>query len=108
MKKFLEELGIQQEKCIIYNDNQSAFHLYKNSSFHSKSKHIDVRYDWIRDVQEFKQLYLEKVHTSENGLDMLTKILPKEKLKACRQKTAWLSPLNRAEGEKFWVSLQLG
>ena len=35
---------------------------------------------------EAKQLHLEKIHTNENGLDMLTKCLPKEKLEACKQK----------------------
>ena len=33
---------------------------------------------------ESKQLYLEKIHTNENGVDMLTKCLPKEKSEACR------------------------
>ena len=60
MRKFLEELGLQQEKYIVYNDSQSAIHLSKNSTFHSKLKYIDVRYHWIRDVLESKQLYLEK------------------------------------------------
>ena len=29
---------------------------------------------------ESKQLYLKKIHTSENGSDMLTKCLPKKKI----------------------------
>ena len=41
---------------------------------------------------ESKQLYLEKIHTSENGSDMLTKCLPKEKLEACRQKVGLVEP----------------
>ena len=92
MRKFLEELGLQQEKYVVYSDSQSAIHLSKNSTFHSRSKHIDVRYHWIRDVLETKQLHLEKVHTSENGSDMMTKALPKEKLEACRQRAGLLKP----------------
>ena len=84
MRKFLEELVLKQEKYVVYSDSRSAIHLSKNSTFHSRSKHIDVRYHWIRDVLESKQLYLEKIHTSENGSDMLIKCLPKEKLEACR------------------------
>ena len=80
MRKFLEELGLQQEKDVVYSDSQSVIHLSKNSTFHSRSKHIDVRYHWIHDVLESKQLYLEKIHTNENRSDMLTKCLPKEKL----------------------------
>ena len=60
--------------------------------FHLRSKCIDVRYHWIRDVLETKQLYLEKIHTSENRSDMLTKCLLKEKLKACRQRTGLVEP----------------
>ena len=60
IRKFLEELGLQQEKCVIYNNSQSVIHLSMNSTFHSRSKHIDVRYHWICDMLELKQLYLEK------------------------------------------------
>ena len=77
MKRFLQELGLQQEKYIVYCDSQSAIHLSKNSIFHSRSKHIDVRYHWIRDMLESKKLHLEKVHTSENGSNMFIKVLPK-------------------------------
>ena len=68
---------------VFYSDNQSVIRLSKNSTFHSRSKHIDARCHWIHDVLESKQLYLEKIDTSENRSDMLTKCFPKEKLEAC-------------------------
>ena len=43
-ERFLEELGLQQEKYVAYNDSQSVIHLSKNSTFYSRSKHIDVKY----------------------------------------------------------------
>ena len=43
-----------------------------------------MRYHWILDVFEMKELQLEKVHINDNGSDMLTKSLPKEKLEAYR------------------------
>ena len=92
MRKFLEKLGWKQGKYVVYSDSQSAIHLSKNSTFHSRSKHIDVRYHWIRDMIESKKLYLEKIHTSENGLDMLTKCLPKEKLEACKERAGLVEP----------------
>ena len=67
MKKFLQELGLQQERYLLYCDSQSAIHLSKNLTFHSRSKHIDVRYHWIHDVLEMKLFCLEKIHTDENG-----------------------------------------
>ena len=92
IRKFLEELGLQQEKYVVYSDCQSAIHLSKNSTFHSRSKNIDVRYHWIRDVLESKKLYLEKIHTSDNRLEMLTKCLPKEKLESCKQRAGLVEP----------------
>ena len=84
MEKFLQELGLNQEKFILYCDNQIVIHLSKNSTFHSRSKHINVRYHWIRDVLEKKLLQLKKIYTDKNGSDMLTKILPKDKFKIYR------------------------
>ena len=56
MKNFLQELGMKQEKYVLFCDSQSAIHLAKNSSYHSRTKHIDVRYHWIRDVVSSKLL----------------------------------------------------
>lgn len=92
MKRFLQELGLKQEEYIIYCDSQSTIHLSKNSTYHFRSKHIDVRYHWIRDVLEMKELRLEKVYTNENDSDLLTKSLPKEKLEACRRRASLVQP----------------
>lgn len=83
MKRFLQELGLKQQQYVLFCDNQSTIHLAKNSSFHSRSKHIDVRYHWIRDTLNDKLLTLEKIHTDDNGSDMLAKALTREKLETC-------------------------
>ncbi|GAB2279545.1 hypothetical protein Dimus_039358 [Dionaea muscipula] len=80
MKKFLIELGFRQQRYVLHCDSQSVIHLAKNSTFHYRSKHIDVRYHWIRDALEEEKLELEKIHTDSNGADMMTKALPREKL----------------------------
>ncbi|KAM3381937.1 hypothetical protein P3S68_007510 [Capsicum galapagoense] len=79
MKRFLGELSCAQERYVIHCDSQSAIHLGKNSIFYGRSKHIDVRYHWIRDVLDSKLLELEKIHTDDNGSDMMTKALPRGK-----------------------------
>ena len=40
LQSFLDELGKKWEFGRLYSDNQSAIHLVKNSTFHSKTKHI--------------------------------------------------------------------
>lgn len=68
---------------MLFCDSQSAIHLGKNSTFHSRSKHIDVRYHWIRDALDARLLELAKVHTDDNGADMMTKALPRCKFETC-------------------------
>ena len=57
--------------------------LTKNSMYHSSSKHIEVRYNWLRLVIEQQSFELEKIHIDENPVDMLTKVVSREKLKFC-------------------------
>ncbi|KAJ9560716.1 hypothetical protein OSB04_005876 [Centaurea solstitialis] len=83
LKRFMQELGFTQQRYMVLCDNQSAIHLAKNTMFHKRTKHIDVRYHWIRDALEDKMFELEKVHTDDNGSDMLTKALASEKLNIC-------------------------
>ncbi|WP_219822764.1 Ty1/Copia family ribonuclease HI, partial [Enterobacter cloacae complex sp. 4DZ3-17B2] len=52
--------------------------LARNPVYHSKTKHVDVKYHFIREMLEDKQLQLVKVHTIENPADLLTKGLPSE------------------------------
>jgi hypothetical protein len=42
---------------------------------HTRTKHIDVRFHKIRELVAIGELLLEKIHTSENAADMLTKLL---------------------------------
>ena len=83
VKKFLQELGVVQDKYLLFVDSQSAIYLGKNSNFHSRSKHIDMRYHWIRDALDAKLLELAKIHTDDNGADMMTKALSRGKFEVC-------------------------
>lgn len=57
----------------IVSDNQSMIHLSKNQQIHSRIKHIDIRYHFVREQIENGSIEVFKVHTSENAVDMLTK-----------------------------------
>ena len=80
---FLDELGKKQEMGILYSDSQSAIFLDKKQAFHSKSKHIQTKYHFIRYLVENKLIILEKICESKNPADMLTKGVTIEKLKLC-------------------------
>ncbi|GKA46788.1 retrovirus-related pol polyprotein from transposon TNT 1-94 [Tanacetum coccineum] len=81
LKRFLQELGFKQQRYAVLCDNQSTIHLAKNSMFYKRTKHIDIRYHWIRDAIEDGMFELNKVHTDDNTFDMLTKAVARENLK---------------------------
>ena len=51
--------------------------------YHVRTKHIDVRFHKIRELVAIGELLLEKIHTSENAADMLTKPITVDKFKHC-------------------------
>jgi hypothetical protein len=83
LQRFMEEFKKKQENGRLYCDSESAIHLAKNSTFHSKTKHIQLRYHFIRCTLEDGHLKLEKIHTSQKPADMLTKGVTREKLSSC-------------------------
>ena len=79
----VRELSILQVGVPLYCDSQSAIYLAKNQVYHARTKHIDVRFHKIRELVATGELLLEKIHTSENAADMLTKPITADKFKHC-------------------------
>ena len=65
----------------------------KNLAYHSRTKHIDIQYHFVRDMVESMKVLLEKVDTLENVVDSLTKSMSTEKFSWCRA-TMGISALN--------------
>jgi ATP-binding cassette subfamily B (MDR/TAP) protein 1 len=61
LQGLLIELGFKQEMNVLHSDSQSAIHLAKNSAFHSRTKHIDLRYHFIRSLIKDGVLKLVKI-----------------------------------------------
>lgn len=64
---------------ILCNDNQSAKKLSENCMYHKRSKHIDVRFHFIREAVANNLVKIEYLKTSDMPADMLTKSLCKIK-----------------------------
>ncbi|XP_048604819.1 secreted RxLR effector protein 161-like [Brassica napus] len=80
-KGICEDLGFDQEAAEIHCDSQSAIYLSKNHMFHERTKHMKLKYNFIREVVADGQVRVLKVHTSKNAADVLTKTLPGEKFR---------------------------
>ncbi|WJX48053.1 hypothetical protein P8452_34667 [Trifolium repens] len=75
MKQMLKEYDVEQDALTLYCDNMSAINISKNPVQHSKTKHIDIRHHYIRDLVENKIVVLEHVGTKEQIADIFTKAL---------------------------------
>ena len=64
-------------------DSQSDIHLAKNGGFHERTKHIDTRLHFMRDVTEAGDVTVYKIHTSINPEVFLTKCVPGQKFEKC-------------------------
>lgn len=80
LKGFVSELGFEQDDVKVFSDSQSAIHLAKNGGFHERTKHIDTKLHFTRDVIEAGDVIVHKIHTSVNPADLLTKVIPGNKL----------------------------
>jgi hypothetical protein len=80
LKKMLSNLKIYPEsKVKIYQDNQGAIALAKNPIFHQRTKHIDIKYHFVREKVESGEVELVYVPTVMMQADFMTKNLPKPK-----------------------------
>jgi len=85
LQRLCSNMGLVQGAIRIDCDNQSAIFLSNNPTYHSKTKHIDVPYHFVREMIEDKKALLVKVDTLKNIADALTKFLSSENFSWCRE-----------------------
>ena len=83
LRNIYGELTQDVRRLEILCDSQSAIFLTKDNMFHDRTKHIDVRYHFVREVVEKGDIVVVKVSTEDNAADMLTKTLPGAKFQHC-------------------------
>ena len=53
------------EPVILYCDNTSSINISKNLVMHAKTKHIAIKYHYVRELVEYKQVKMEYVSSKE-------------------------------------------
>ena len=61
LQNFLFELGKGRNNSVLHSDSQSTIHLAKNPAFHSRTKHVELKYHYIRELLEKGTLQLVKI-----------------------------------------------
>lgn len=84
LNEFLIELGFEQlTDGVLFNDNIGAKKLAENSTYHARSKHIDIRHHFVREALRDHKIVIRHLPTEEMPADMMTKALPKGKHLKC-------------------------
>jgi len=81
LRNLISEITKQEPKPVtLFVDNNSAIALMRNPVFHGRSKHIDLKYHFIRECVERGQIVVKKVGSKEQKADVLTKAMSAVKL----------------------------
>ena len=76
MRNFLADIGFEQKApTIIYEDNASAIYLASNSNIPVKSRHILLRYHFIKFAIESGAIEVHYIPSNKQRADCLTKAL---------------------------------
>jgi hypothetical protein len=82
IRTFWAEMQNAEPETVKLNcDNQGAIALSKDNKFHAHTKHIDIRYHFIREAVEDGKLAVAYIPTEDNPADVFTKALPKAKFR---------------------------
>lgn len=85
LRRLLADLKqVQKQPTVIYCDNMSTIAMTKNPVFHSRTKHIELRHHFIRDMVSNGEISLEFIGTNEQPADFLTKAIYVEKFQKAR------------------------
>ena len=91
MQKLLLDYGIRQEHLSIYCDNTSAINISKNPVQHSRTKHIEIRHHFNRELVEDGTLTAEFIHINDQKADLFTKPLDSKQFEFVHQNIGVIS-----------------
>lgn len=82
---FLNEIGYPLKCTTLYGDNKGANSLVLNPMYHSRTKHIDVRFRYVTELSEAGAIQIAHCASKKMIADILTKPLPKDAFHNIRQ-----------------------
>lgn len=79
LRRLLEDMNLKQENPTVIYCDKSAISLSRNPVHHSRAKHIELKFHFIREMVEKGVVALEYCSTYDQTADVLTKSLSREK-----------------------------
>jgi hypothetical protein len=85
-RQFLQDLGFPQlSPTVVFEDNKSTIHMVEFGTDRGKTKHMDVRFHYIRELVQNGSITLQHQSTLLMVADILTKALPSDSFLRLRQ-----------------------
>ena len=80
LKRLLNHLGLiaSQDPLTIYSDSQASIAYTKDPKFHGRTRHIEIKYHFVRDLVARGEVNLEHIPTQEMITDPFTKPLARD------------------------------
>ena len=81
LRRFLQSLGIVKDvlgPTTFYSDNQTAIAYVKDPKYHGRTKHIDTKNNFIRDIIARKEVILKYLPMREMVVDPFTKSISRD------------------------------
>jgi hypothetical protein len=75
MRQTLRDYGYKLSKIPLLSDNESAIRTADNPVEHSRTKHIDIRYHFLRDHQQKRDIKIAYANTQNQLANIFTKPL---------------------------------
>jgi hypothetical protein len=94
MSQNLMDYGYKLSKLPLLCDNESAIHMADNLIEHSCTKHIDIRYHFLRDHQQKGDIKIASVNTHNQLADIFTKPLDEKTFSKLRNELNILDSRN--------------
>ena|SRR6266496_2936272 len=80
LRHLFGELGfIQKEPILLLGDNDGSIAMAKNPEFHKRTKHVDIRWHWVRELVGDGLINIVDCRDPQQTADILTKQLPRPK-----------------------------
>jgi hypothetical protein len=93
MRSFLGELGYSFDgPSLLLVDNQSAIQVARNPEHHGRTKHLDLRFFWLRDMVNLGVIAVRYIPTADMAADLLTKALARVKVAAALPQLGLTAP----------------
>ena len=79
--RFLDYLSVTENAAnpvLVYCDSQAAIAYTKDPKYHGKTKHIDIKYNYVKDMVARKEVNVKYISTQKMIADPMMKPIPRE------------------------------